>query len=72
MLWNVFGHLQIQSLNVAYPIAAGHNLVYSSIHSSEVHFALGLFLDSCGCSCPLRLQAIDNREEDWEKLNKEE
>ncbi len=42
-------------------VAAGHSLVHSSIHSSEANSALGLLLDSCGCSCPLRLQAVYNR-----------
>lgn len=41
----------------AHPIAAGYNLVYSSIHSAETDLALGLLLDSCGSSCPFRLQA---------------
>lgn len=43
---------------LTHPIAAGHSLVHSGIHSSEANFALGLLLHNCGCSCPLRLQAI--------------
>lgn len=39
--------------------------MYSSIHSSEANFALGLLLDSCCSSCPLGLQAIERR---WQRL----
>lgn len=58
-----FFHIQrvhlFKTSAVTHPIATGHALVYSSIHSSEANFALGLLLDSCGCSCPFRLQAVD-------------
>lgn len=46
-----------------HPVAAGHDLVYRGVHSSQANSALGLLLDSCGCSCPFRLQARDNRRE---------
>lgn len=50
---------------LTYPIATGHRLMNGSIHSSEANSALGLLLDSCGCSCPLRFQAVYNGGERW-------
>lgn len=51
-----------ESVSHTHPVAAGQTLMYGGIHSTEAHFALGLLLDGCGGSCPLRLQAGEEEE----------